>query len=153
MLPADRHDAAALDFIRAVTTEPWQDRAGSARTLQIRLALHHECNAFRRYPHAPLFFQEEMLENRIFGKTGHAVIDIMQGDVRIYADGRRWTFRALAVEGRHPHRAPADNLVDVALGRRVNRAPAKGGLATVHFLDAMYRSAAGGGSPVLIEQP
>jgi hypothetical protein len=48
---------------------------------------------------------------------------------------------ALPVEERYPDWAPADNLVDVVLGRGVNGSPASLGVQTVEFVDAMYRAA------------
>ena len=47
----------------------------------------------------------------------------------------------LPAEERYPDWAPADNLVDVVLGRGVNGSPASLGVRTVEFVDAMYRAA------------
>ena len=52
------------------------------------------------------------------------------------------------VAERYPHWGPANNLVDVVLGRGENQSPAEIGCLTVEFLDAMYRSALADGAPV-----
>ena len=44
-------------------------------------------------------------------------------------------------EERYPDWAPADNLVDIVLGRGTNGSPASLGVLTVEFVDAMYRAA------------
>ena len=49
----------------------------------------------------------------------------------------------LPAEERYPDWAPADNLVDIVLGRGVNGSPAALGVLTVEFVDAMYRAARG----------
>jgi predicted dehydrogenase len=92
--------------------------------------------------------QEELLEYRIFGKSGHILLDAVQGDVRIYTGGKRRDLPAPEADERYPHWAPVDNLVQLALGHGINQAPGELGLATVLFLNAMYRSSASGGSPI-----
>jgi predicted dehydrogenase len=57
------------------------------------------------------------------------------------------------LEGReqaYPQHAPADNLVDVVLGRAPNGSPGEIGWRTVELLDAAYRSARADGQAVLI---
>jgi predicted dehydrogenase len=86
--------------------------------------------------------QEEMLEYRIFGDKGHIVFDVNDGTAALYGpNGEISPFTAPPAEERYPDWAPADNLVDVALGRGVNGSPAALGVLTVEFVDAMYRAA------------
>lgn len=86
--------------------------------------------------------QEEMLEYRIFGDRGHIVFDVNEGTATLYgADGEITPFAAPPAEERYPDWAPADNLVDIALGRGANGSPASLGVLTVEFVDAMYRAA------------
>ena len=86
--------------------------------------------------------QEEMLEYRIFGDRGHIVFDVNEGSAVIYGvGGEADRLPGLPAEERYPDWAPADNLVDVALGRGQNGSPASLGVLTVEFVDAMYRAA------------
>jgi len=54
-------------------------------------------------------------------------------------------------EALYPLRAPADNLVDVALGRGANESPGEIGWRAVELLDAAYRSANSGGQMIHVE--
>jgi hypothetical protein len=75
--------------------------------------------------------------------------DVMGGRAIVFGpDGRIDELEPLPLGERYPHHAPANNLVDVVLGRAENDSPAEIGCLTVEFLDAMYRSAAAGGAPV-----
>jgi predicted dehydrogenase len=86
--------------------------------------------------------QEEMLEYRIFGERGHVVFDVNEGSAVIYGVGGEVDrLPGLPAEERYPDWAPADNLVDVVLGRAPNGSPASLGVLTVEFVDAMYRAA------------
>jgi predicted dehydrogenase len=86
--------------------------------------------------------QEEMLEYRIFGDLGHIVFDVNEGLAVIHgADGEMHRLPGLAAEERYPDWAPADNLVDIVVGRAGNGSPAALGVQTVEFVDAMYRAA------------
>ena len=92
---------------------------------------------------------EDLLEIQVGGTDGMVSFDVMGGRATVFGpDGRRDELEPLPLGERYPHRAPADNLVDVVLGRGENRSPAEIGCLTVEFLDAMYRSAAAGGAPV-----
>lgn len=85
---------------------------------------------------------DEILEYRIFGDLGHIVFDVNEGLAVIHGrDGEVHHLPGLPVEERYPDWAPADNLVDIVLGRAGNGSPAALGVATVEFVDAMYRSA------------
>jgi len=89
--------------------------------------------------------QEEMLEYRLFGERGHIVFDVNEGSAVIYgANGAVERLPAPTLEERYPDWAPADNLVDVVLGRAPNGSPASLGVLTVDFVDAIYRAARGG---------
>ena len=67
-------------------------------------------------------------------------------------DGSQEALDPLAGEqAGYPRFAPADNLVEVVLGRSENGSPAEIGWATVELLDAAYRSAHNGGQAVAIQ--
>jgi predicted dehydrogenase len=96
---------------------------------------------------------DELLELRLFGRDGHVVFDPNAGVASIHDRNGREELPAPEPAERYPHWAPADNLVDVVLGRAVNGSPAEVGLATVALLDAIYRSAAEGSRRVQLESP
>jgi predicted dehydrogenase len=86
--------------------------------------------------------QDEILEYRIFGERGHIAFDVNEGSAVIHGpDGDIDRLPGLAAEERYPDWAPADNLVDIVLGRGGNGSPASLGVLTVEFVDAMYRAA------------
>jgi predicted dehydrogenase/L-rhamnose mutarotase len=86
--------------------------------------------------------QPEILEYRIFGRDGHVLFDVNNGTASIHlADGAVERLPELPSANRYPEGAPADNLVDVVLGRAPNGSPADVGVASVELVDAMYRSA------------
>ena len=89
--------------------------------------------------------QPELLEYRLFGHRGDVLWDVNEGRAVVrHADGTRTELAVPAPADRYPESAPADNLVDVVLGRAPNGSPAAIGVATVELVDAMYRSSAGG---------
>jgi len=91
--------------------------------------------------------QDEILEYRIFGDRGHIEFDVNEGRAVIHGpDAEMHRLPGLAVEERYPDWAPADNLVDVVLGRAGNGSPAALGVQTVELVDALYRSAREGRS-------
>jgi predicted dehydrogenase len=97
--------------------------------------------------------QDEILEYRIFGDRGHIAFDVNEGLAVIYGrDGEVHRLPGIPVDERYPDWAPADNLVDVALGRGTNASPAALGVRTVEFVHAMYRAAREGRS-VTLGQP
>lgn len=97
--------------------------------------------------------QDEILEYRIHGDRGHVAFDVNEGLAVIHGkDGEVHRLPGIPVDERYPDWAPADNLVDVALGRGVNGSPAALGVQTVEFVDAMYR-AASEGRTVVVAQP
>jgi predicted dehydrogenase len=91
----------------------------------------------------------DALEYRLFGTGGYVHFDVMQGRASFRrADGATDELPVLELADRYPHYAPANNLVEVVLGRGENQSPAEIGQLTVEFLQAMYRSAAADGVPV-----
>ncbi len=74
------------------------------------------------------------------------------GAYRVHGPGAAEQVIALGEgEPHYPLGAPADNLVALALGAGVNRAPGEPGWRTVEILDAAYRSARAGGQPVAVD--
>jgi predicted dehydrogenase len=75
---------------------------------------------------------DEILEYRIFGANGHILFDVNEGTAVIHGlRGEVHRLPGLAAEERYPDWAPADNLVDIALGRGTNGSPASLGVLTV----------------------
>jgi predicted dehydrogenase len=86
--------------------------------------------------------QPEQLDLRVFGATGHVALDPYAGTAVIAtADGRVEHLPVTPADERYPERAPARNLVGVALGREPNGSPAELGASVVALIDAGYRSA------------
>lgn len=95
---------------------------------------------------------EDLLHLHLCGTEGIATYEVMEGRVTLFLpDGVREELEPLAPVDRYPHWGPANNLVDVVLGRSENRSPAELGCVVVELLDAMYRSAAANGSAVLLD--
>ena len=85
---------------------------------------------------------DEMLEYRIFGSAGHIVFDVNEGTAVIHGlRGEVHRLPGLPTEERYPDWAPADNLVDIVLGRGGNGSPAALGVLPVEFVDARYTAA------------
>jgi predicted dehydrogenase len=83
----------------------------------------------------------------------HGRVSLNQGQSLLYVrkpDGTELRDGPLPPAERYPNHAPANNLVDVILGRGQNGSPAEVGVRVVEILDAAYRSAANGGAPVKI---
>jgi hypothetical protein len=69
-----------------------------------------------------------------------------------YGDGRQEALApATDATPSYPRFAPADNLVDIILGRAENQSPAMIGWRTVELLDAAYRSAQADGQAIMVE--
>jgi predicted dehydrogenase/L-rhamnose mutarotase len=84
----------------------------------------------------------EILEYRLFGTDGHLLFDVLAGTASVHAsDGRSEELAPLPADRRYPEWGPANNLVDIILGRAANGSPAEVGVAVVELVDAMYRSA------------
>jgi predicted dehydrogenase len=85
---------------------------------------------------------EETLEVRLYGTDGQARLDIGRGEASIRVRGAPDVgLDPLPEAERTPERAPANDLVDVVLGRGSSGSPAGLGVAAVELVDAMYRSA------------
>jgi predicted dehydrogenase len=92
---------------------------------------------------------DDLLHLHVSGTDGLAVYEVMEGRATIYLpDGGKEELAPVTTDQRYPHWGPANNLVDVVLGRGENGSSVEIGCVTVEFLDAMYRSAAAGGVPV-----
>jgi predicted dehydrogenase len=89
---------------------------------------------------------------RVYCSQGYLLMEMVEGRLTIRRhDGEVERVGPLPEEGRYPRFATARNLADVILGRDMNRSPADVGMRTVELLDAAYRSAAGAGSPALVD--
>ena len=89
--------------------------------------------------------QPELLEYRLFGQQGDVRWDVNEGLATVRrADGTRTQLAVPEPADRYPEAAPANNLVDIVMGRAGNGSPAAIGVATVELVDAMYRSSADG---------
>jgi predicted dehydrogenase len=84
---------------------------------------------------------EELLHIELFGHDGHLIFDVNQGRASIHA-ATTTEFPSLPVAERYPENGPADNLVEVILGRGPNGSPAENALLTAEFIAAIHRSAA-----------
>ena len=93
------------------------------------------------------------LDLQIYCAEGNIDIDMITASARISgADALREEIAPIEErETSYPLHAPANNLVDVALGRAPNGSPGEVGWRTVELLDAAYRSARADGRAVLIE--
>jgi predicted dehydrogenase len=86
--------------------------------------------------------RDEILEYRIFGDAGHVLFDATAGVATVHnRDGGTHRLPALEQADRYPESAPADNLVDIVLGRGGSGSPAEIGVLVVELLAAMYASA------------
>jgi predicted dehydrogenase len=103
--------------------------------------------------------QEEILECRIFGHDGHALLDVTRGTASLH--GRDGTVEELAALGRaergdnlalYPEQAPVRNLIGMTRGLEPNVNPGALGLHVVEVIEAIYE-AAGAGRTVLIAEP
>jgi predicted dehydrogenase len=92
-----------------------------------------------------------LLDLQVFCENGRLVLEEIGSTLYVrHHDGREERFGPLPPEERYPTFAPANNLVDVVLGRGTNGSPADVGVRVVELLDAAYRSAADGGRPVRV---
>jgi len=91
------------------------------------------------------------LEVQVYGEKGRLVLDEVQSTLYVRKhDGTEQRFGPLPAEARYPLFDPANNLVDIILGRGTNGSPAEVGVKVVELLDAAYRSAGSGGQPVRV---
>ena len=86
----------------------------------------------------------------VYCSEGYLLLDMNAGTLMIRKhDGTVESPPPVPAEDRYPRFAPANNFIDVILGKAKNLAPGETvGRTTVNFLDAAYRSAADGGKPV-----
>jgi predicted dehydrogenase len=93
------------------------------------------------------------LDLQIYCAEGHIDIDMIAASAQISGSGeiREQIAPLDERETAYPLHAPANNLVDVVLGRAPNGSPGQVGWRTVELLDAAYRSARADGQAILIE--
>lgn len=88
----------------------------------------------------------------VYCASGALWLDMTAGTLTIRRhDGEAETLGPLPPDDRYPRFATSKNLVDVILGRDVNRSPGAIAACCVELLDAAYRSAERDGVPVNIE--
>ena len=93
------------------------------------------------------------LEVQIYCEQGRIVLEEIQSTLYVRKhDGAEQRFGPLPADQRYPMHAPANNLVDIILGRGENGSPAETGVRVVELLDAAYRSAEKGGQPVRVSE-
>jgi predicted dehydrogenase len=95
---------------------------------------------------------EEVLEYRIFCRDGFVMFDVNAGTATIHTARGTEHLPELPPAERYPSWEPVRNLVDIACGARTNGSPGEIGLASVEFVDAIYRSARAQ-SPVPLDPP
>jgi predicted dehydrogenase len=83
----------------------------------------------------------ELLEYRIFGRDGHLLMDVNNGQLEWRTSEGIERLPVLPEADRYPEGAPVRNLIELARGEGVNGSPAELGLAVVEVVDAIYRSA------------
>jgi predicted dehydrogenase len=95
--------------------------------------------------------QEEMLECRLFGHDGHALLDVARGSGSLHGpDGAVEAFPPLghAEPGDnlalYPAQAPVRNLIELTRGQEPNVNPGTLGLHVVEVIEAIYESASTG---------
>jgi predicted dehydrogenase len=85
----------------------------------------------------------------VYCASGYALLDMSNGTLRIqHHDGREEKLGPLPPDARYPRFATAQNLVDLILGRDVNRSSGADAARCVELLDAAYRSAERDGQPI-----
>jgi predicted dehydrogenase len=88
---------------------------------------------------------------QVYCEHGRIVLEEIQSTLYVRKhDGMEMRYGPLPAEQRYPMFAPANNLVEVILGRGKNESPPEVGVRTVELLDAAYRSAGAGGAPVRV---
>jgi predicted dehydrogenase len=92
------------------------------------------------------------LDLQIHCESGCIDMDMVADTTLIrYGDGRQEALDPPAdATAAYPRFAPADNLVDIIIGRAGNQSPATIGWRTVELLDAAYRSAQADGQAVMV---
>jgi predicted dehydrogenase len=93
------------------------------------------------------------LEVQVFCEKGRLALEQIQSTLYVRAPDRgEQRYGPLPEDDRYLRFAPANNLVDVILGKGKNESPAEVGVRVVELLDAAYRSSADGGRPVRIAE-
>ena len=88
---------------------------------------------------------KHQLEVRIIGARGQLLLDLEREALwRFRGDGDDVRVVVEPDAGRYDCDGPVDAIVELAMGRGVNRSPAELGARTVEVLEAAYRSAASG---------
>jgi predicted dehydrogenase len=95
-------------------------------------------------------FPERNFEIRIYGSEGMMFFELWRGQLRCrFLDGRETRFDDLTEEEIYPKYAPAENLIDAALGIAPNRSPAVLGARAMDLIEAACESAKSGANVVI----
>lgn len=87
----------------------------------------------------------------VFCEKGHLMLEQVQSTLVVRRhDGTEERYGPLPEHARYPQFATSANLVDVILGRAENGSPAAVGTRVVELLEAAYRSADNGGTPIRV---
>lgn len=87
----------------------------------------------------------------VFCEKGYLLLEQVQSTLVVRRhDGTEARYGPLPEQARYPQFATSANLVDVILGRAENGSPAAVGTRVVELLEAAYRSADNGGTPIRI---
>ncbi|MEO3930622.1 Gfo/Idh/MocA family oxidoreductase [Micromonosporaceae bacterium B7E4] len=92
---------------------------------------------------------EEIIELSVFGRSGHAVLNVTQGTCVIHDANGIETLPTLPRNRRVPESGPLLNLIELIRTGGPNHSPPEIGASTAQFVDAMYRSASEGRTIVL----
>ena len=87
-------------------------------------------------------FTDRQHEVRIFGSEGMLLLELWKGQLELHdASNNIQTFPNLSEEEAYPMYAPAENLVDVIIGKSANGSPASLGVTAMRGIEAACESA------------
>ena len=92
------------------------------------------------------------LDVRVYCERGYVLLDAVKGALTVRRHAGDAETVQLEPDDTYPRFATAANLVDVCLGRAPNGSPADVGRRSVELLEAAYRSAAAGGTPIEVAE-
>lgn len=140
------HAAAYLTFLtgaRATEVHARFDNAGAAVDLYDVLSLKMTDGSFVSLASTGATpTGQRHYEVRVFGTEGVLSLELWQGTMSLCRfDGEKTDYPPLAEADIYPDRAPANNLIDAALGTADNGSPGTLGLAAMQVIEAACASA------------